>query len=134
MVPNLHFAAYGAACGTNTNEVPHRHVCIGEIDHSSPLECQNPSFCGFRRQVTNGGNTTAQPQIANCATGSSHRLLNLPDLTGDIQHHHDLDTALCKGGAHPCLHKFDEGWTTKLEQQKSLFFASPKFGKLSVTS
>ena len=34
-----------------------------------------------------------------------HRLLNLPDLTGDAQDHHDLDNALAQGGTHPCLHE-----------------------------
>ena len=34
-----------------------------------------------------------------------HRLLNLPDVTGNVQDHHDLDNALAQGGTHPCLHK-----------------------------
>ena len=37
---------------------------------------------------------------------ASYRLFNfLPDLAGGDQNHHDLDVALVKGGAHPCLHK-----------------------------
>ena len=34
-----------------------------------------------------------------------HRLLNLPDVTGNVQDHHDLDNALAQGGTHPYLHK-----------------------------
>ena len=32
-------------------------------------------------------------------------MLNLPDVTGNIQDHHDLDNALAQGGTHPYLHK-----------------------------
>ena len=52
-----------------------------------------------------GGAVAQQLQIASRRSGTLHRLLNLPDLTGDVQDHHDLDNALAQGGAHPCLHK-----------------------------
>ena len=32
-------------------------------------------------------------------------MLNLPNLVGAPQDHHDLDAALVRRGTHPCLHK-----------------------------
>ena len=44
-------------------------------------------------------------KIARCSNGNAHRMLNLLNLVGAPQDHHDLDTALVRGGTHPCLHK-----------------------------
>ena len=105
MVPDLFFAICGAVCGTNLNKNPHRYARVGDINHDSPLERSNPTYCGHRRQVANGGRAATQLQIAMHRSGTLHRMLNLPDITGTVQHHHDLDNALHIGAAHPHLHK-----------------------------
>ena len=46
LVPNLHFAAHGSAHGTNMDEDPQRHACLGEIDHASPLGRHDPTCYG----------------------------------------------------------------------------------------
>ena len=73
--------------------------------HTSPLGRHNPTYCGHRRQITNGRRTISQLQIAECSNGRACCLFNLLNLVGGDQHHHDLDVALVKGGTHPCLHK-----------------------------
>ena len=73
--------------------------------HASPLGRHNPTYCGHRRQITNGRRTISQLQIAECSNGRACCLFNLLNLVGGDQHHHDLDVALVKGGTHPCLHK-----------------------------
>ena len=91
--------------GTDPDEDPNRYARIGDIDHTSCMERSNPSYYGYRRRVTNAGSTTTQLQIATRRSGALHRMLNLPDVTGNIQDHHDLDNALAQGGTHPYLHK-----------------------------
>ena len=60
---------------------------LGMIDHASPLGSHNPTYYGYRRQITNAGRTISQLQIAEFSDGRCKSFHISSQLLLDTPHH-----------------------------------------------